>query len=407
MSGVVEKFIRYVKIDTQSDRDAKSCPSTEKQLDLARLLFSELQALGVQDLSLDENGYLMATLPANVAKDVPVVGFLAHVDTSPEMSGANVHPRFVENYDGKDILLNQDKGVVLSPENFPDLLKYVGQTLITTDGTTLLGSDDKAGVAEIMAALEILATHPEIKHGAIKVAFTPDEETGHGPDLFDVKKFGAEFAYTIDGGEIGELQYENFNACRAEIAIQGRNVHTGEAKNKMVNALLIGMELNEMLPVNERPAYTANYEGFYHLDRFEGQPEEAKMIYILRDHDRQKFEAKKSLMQDAVAYLNEKYGAGRVNLQLIDQYYNMREKILPVWHVIEIAEKAMRAAGVEPLVIPIRGGTDGSQLSYKGLPTPNIFAGGHNFHGKYEYVPVASMEKAVEVILNIVRMLAE
>ncbi len=407
MPGVVEKFLRYVEIDTQSDLDLPSCPSTQKQLDLARLLFAELQALGLKGVSLDENGYVMASLPANVEKDVPVVGFLAHVDTSPEMSGANVHPHFVENYDGKDILLDPDKEVALSPENFPDLLKYVGQTLITTDGTTLLGADDKAGVAEIMAAVETLATHPEIKHGAVKVAFTPDEEIGRGPDLFDVKKFGAEFAYTIDGGEIGELQYENFNACRAEVTIQGRGVHPGEAKDKMVSALLIGMELNEMLPVNERPAYTAGYEGFYHLERFEGKVEEAKIVYILRDHDRQKFEAKKSLLQSAAAYLNEKHGAGRVSLKLTDQYYNMKEKILPVWHVIEVAEKALRAAGVEPLVIPIRGGTDGSQLSYKGLPTPNIFAGGHNFHGKYEYIPVASMEKAVEVILNIVRLLAE
>jgi tripeptide aminopeptidase len=401
MSNVVEKFLRYVCIDTQSDPASKTYPSTARQMDLARLLVQELQALGLTDAALDEYGYVMACLPSNLKQSVPAVGFLAHMDTSPDLAGTNVNPQWVEKYDGGDILLDKDKGVVLSPSSFPDLKKYIGQTLITTDGNTLLGADDKAGIAEVMAAVEHLVVHPEIPHGDVCIGFTPDEEIGHGVDYFDVKKFGAQFAYTLDGGEVGEASFETFNAASAHITIRGRGVHPGAAKNKMVNAALIAMELNAMLPVSERPAVTSGYEGFYHLTRIQGTVEEASLDYILRDHDRQKFEAKKDFLQKAVEELNERYD-GRLTLELRDSYYNMREKIEPVMPIFDAVKEAIQAAGLTPSVVPVRGGTDGSRLSYMGLPTPNIFTGGHNAHGRYEYIPVPSMEKAVEVILNLI-----
>jgi len=405
MSCVVEKFLRYAKIDTISDCSSKTHPSTEKQWNLARLLADELQEIGLADVTLDEHAYVTATLPTNIEKDdVPVIGFIAHMDTSPDMSGANVNPQIIENYDGKEIILNKDKKVILSPDEFPELLKYRGQTLITTDGTTLLGTDDKAGIAEIMTAIEQLVAHPEVKHGTIKIAFTPDKEIGHGTDFFDVKKFGADFAYTLDGGEVGELEYENFNAAEAKIFIQGRNVHPGTAKNKMHNAIHIAIELNNMLPVNERPEYTEKYEGFFHLMEFNGTVEEAFLKYIIRDHDSDKFEAKKKMISDVAAFLNEKSGPGTVNLDLKDQYYNMREKILPVMHIVQIAERAMKDIGITPCIKPIRGGTDGARLSFDGLPTPNIFTGSHNRHGKFEFIPIQSMEKAVEVILKIIEL---
>jgi tripeptide aminopeptidase len=406
MSNVVEKFIRYVKIDTQSNPGSKTYPSTAKQLDLARLLVAELKAFGLHNAALDEYGYVMACLPSNLGRSVPAIGFLAHMDTSPDMSGSSVNPQIVTQYDGGDIILDKEKGVVLSPSAFPDLQKYVGQTLITTDGATLLGADDKAGIAEIMAAVEHLAAHPEIPHGDVCIGFTPDEEIGHGVDHFDVKKFGAEFAYTVDGGEVGEANFETFNAAFARIVIRGRSVHPGAAKNKMVNAALIAMELNALLPVNERPAFTSGYEGFYHLTRMQGTVEEAALEYILREHDRQKFEAKKALIQRSVDFLNARYD-GRLTLELRDSYYNLREKIEPVMYIFETVKEAIRAAGLTPNVTPVRGGTDGSQLSYKGLPTPNLFTGGHNAHGRYEYIPEQSMEKAVEVILNIIGIIAQ
>lgn len=404
MSDVVERFLRYVKIDTQSDLSSTTSPSTAKQFDLARLLVDELRSIGLRDVSLDENCYVTATLQANSSKKAPVIGFIAHMDTSTEMSGAGVNPRLVEKYDGGDIVLNPEKGIVLSPREFPELLRYKGQTLITTDGNTLLGSDDKSGVAEIMAAIQYLVEHPEIQHGTIKVAFTPDEEVNRGTEHFDVEKFGVDFAYTVDGGEIGKLQYENFNAARSKIRIQGRNVHPGEAKNKMINALLVAMELNALLPAAERPEHTEGYEGFYHLMELEGKPDQARMGYIIRDHDRTRFEQRKTWLQRSVEFLNARYGPSTITIEIHDQYYNMREKIEPVWHIIELAENAMRAVGVEPKVVPIRGGTDGAKLSYMGLPCPNLFTGGHNFHGRYEYVPVESMEKAVEVIVKIAEM---
>lgn len=404
--GVLEKFMRYIAIDTQSDENSESSPSSAKQFDLAKLLKKELEDMGLKNVSLDEYGYVMAELPANTDKKIPAVGFIAHMDTSPDMSGANIKPQTLKNYDGGDITLNKQLGITLSVKEFPELKMYKGQTLITTDGTTLLGADDKAGVAEIMTAIEYLVKHPEIKHGPIKIGFTPDEEVGRGVDHFDVKKFGAELAYTMDGGMIGELEYENFNAAMASIAIQGRNIHPGYAKDKMKNAIIIGMELNDLLPVDQRPEFTVGYEGFYHIMKFEGTVEKATVKYIIRDHDRTKFEAKKAFIVRAVEFLNQKYGAGVVNLELKDQYFNMREKVEPVFHVVETAKKAMELCGVEPHVVPIRGGTDGSRLSYMGLPCPNIFAGGHNFHGKLEYVVVESMEKAVAVILKIVELYA-
>ncbi|HNT27229.1 MAG TPA: peptidase T [bacterium] len=404
--GVLERFLRYIAIDTQSDENSETSPSSAKQFDLAKLLKKELEEMGLKNVSLDEYGYVMAELPSNIDKKVPAIGFIAHMDTSPDMSGANIKPQTLKNYDGGDITLNKGLGITLSVKEFPELKMYKRETLITTDGTTLLGADDKAGIAEIMTAMEYLVKHPEIKHGPIKIGFTPDEEVGRGVDHFDVKKFGADLAYTMDGGMIGELEYENFNAAMASITIQGRNIHPGYAKDKMKNAIIIGMELNDLLPVDQRPEFTVGYEGFYHIMKFEGTVEKATVKYIIRDHDRAKFEAKKVFITRAVEFLDQKYGSGVVKLELKDQYFNMREKVEPVFHVVETAKKAMELCGVEPHVVPIRGGTDGSRLSYMGLPCPNIFAGGHNFHGKLEYVVVGSMEKAVAVILKIVELYA-
>ncbi len=404
MIDVVKKFLDYVKIDTQSDENSQSCPSTEKQFVLAKLLAKQLEELGLQEISLDRNGYVMATLPANSDKEMPVIGFIAHMDTSPDMSGENVNPRIVENYDGKEIVLNEKENIILSPNDFAELKNYVGQTLITTDGTTLLGADDKAGIAEIMSAIKYLRENPEIHHGTIKVGFTPDEEIGRGADFFDVKKFGADFAYTLDGGEIGELEYENFNAALAIITVSGRNVHPGTAKDKMINSIHLAKELDSLLPVLQRPEHTEKYEGFYHLIDFKGDIEKTVSRYIIRDHDRDKFEEKKQLLSKSVDLLNLKYGNKRFTLEMNDQYYNMKEKIEPVLHIIEIAKKAMIEVGIEPKIKPIRGGTDGARLSYMGLPTPNIFTGGHNYHGRYEYIPIESMQKAVEVIVKIVQM---
>ncbi len=404
MSNVVTKFLNYIRIDTQSNEESETCPSTEKQLNLANLLVSELNSLGLKDVSLDKNGYVMATLPSNIEKKVPIIGFIAHLDTSPDMSGENVSPQIIENYDGGIIMLNQEKNIFLSPHEFPEMRKYIGQTLITTDGTTLLGADDKAGIAEIITAIEFLVKNPQIPHGTIKIAFTPDEEIGRGVDNFDVDKFDADYAYTIDGGEIGELEYENFNAASAKIKIQGRNVHPGTAKNKMINAMLVGMKINAMLPVNEKPEYTEGYEGFYHLTNFSGTVEEASLSYIIRDHNRKKFEMKKDIITKIVDFQNHHYGEGTVSLELKDQYFNMREKVEPVKFIVDIAEKAMLEIGIIPKIIPIRGGTDGARLSYLGLPTPNIFTGGLNFHGKFEFIPIPSMEKCVETIVKITEL---
>ena len=405
--SLIDRFIRYVKIDTQSDDTVTDrFPSTEKQLELSNLLVKELKELGVQDVEIDRYGYVMATIPANIDKQVPVLGFLAHVDTSPDMPGKNVNPRFVENYDGADIVLNKELNVILSPAEFPELKNYLGQTLIVTDGTTLLGADDKAGVAEIMTAVEYMLQTHHFKHGKIRIGFTVDEEVGRGVDHFDVARFGAEFAYTLDGGAIGELEFENFNAASAKITIQGRNIHPGYAKDKMLNALLIAQEFNSLLPAHERPEHTQDYEGFYHLIKMDGSVEKATFQYIIRDHDRKKFEARKAYMQRIADYMNAKYSGGTVALELKDQYYNMREKVEPVYHVVSTAINAMEAVGVKPVVKPIRGGTDGARLSYMGLPCPNLFAGGENFHGKHEYVPVESMVKATEVLLKIVELYA-
>ncbi|MFD1953247.1 peptidase T [Paenibacillus thailandensis] len=404
---LIERFTSYARLDTQSNEDNDVCPSTPGQLVLAKQLADELKAIGLTDISLDKNGYLMATLPANTDKRVPVIGFLAHLDTATDFTGAGVNPQIVENYDGGDIVLNKELNVVLSPNSFPELAAYKGQTLITTDGTTLLGADDKAGIAEIMTAMRYLAQHPEIKHGAIRVAFTPDEEIGRGPHKFDVAAFGAKYAYTIDGGPLGELQYESFNAAAAKIAITGANVHPGTAKGKMVNSVKIAMELNARLPREEAPEYTDGREGFYHLLSLEGDVEKSRMYYIIRDFDRNRFEERKANMRAIVQELQAQYGEKNIALDMYDQYYNMRDKIEPVKIIVDIAKQAMRNVGVEPIVQPIRGGTDGSQLSYMGLPTPNIFAGGENFHGKYEYISVQSMEKAVQVIVEIARLFEE
>ena len=406
METVTDKFLRYISVETTSDENGTTHPSSLKELDLSRMLVEEMKQMGIADASLDENGYVMGTIPANMDKKVPVLGFISHVDTAPDASGKDVKPQFIRNYDGSDIPLKGVPGLALRVADFPELLDYKGQTLITTDGTTLLGADDKAGVAEIMTAAEYLLTHPEVKHGTLKIGFTPDEEIGCGVDYFDVKKFGADYAYTMDGGAIGELEYENFNAAGAKIRIQGCNIHPGYAKGKMVNAMHVGMELNALLPAAQRPEYTQDYEGFIHLTAFNGTVEEASMSYIIRDHDRQLFEQKKALVQAAVAYINQKYG-DIVTLDMKDQYYNMREMVEPHFHIVEKAVKAMEMAGIQPKVQPIRGGTDGARLSFMGLPCPNIFAGGHNFHGKLEFVPVESMEKAVQVILNLVALYAE
>jgi tripeptide aminopeptidase len=403
---ILERFLRYVKTDTQSNPDSKQFPSTEKQFQLARILVEELNDIGLTDISLDEKAYVMATLPSNIEARVPVIGFLAHMDTSPDMPGKDVKPQVLTNYNGEDILLNQGTGLTLKTADFPEIKQYKGQTIITTDGTTLLGADDKAGIAEIMTAMEHLVLHPEIKHGTVKVGFTPDEEVGRGVDFFDVKKFGAGYAYTMDGGEIGELEYENFNAAKARVLIQGRNIHPGSAKNKMINSLLVANEFNNMLPVEQRPEFTSNYEGFFHLTKLEGTVENSILEYIIRDHDRKKFDDKKSLMNDIANLLNKKYPAGTIKLELEDQYFNMREKIEPVFHILETARKAMEDLGIKPKIIPVRGGTDGSRLSYMGLPCPNIFTGGHNFHGKFEYIPLESMVAATNVLIRIVELYA-
>ncbi len=402
--AVLKRFLNYISIDTQSDDASETTPSTQKQFKLANILVDELLHLGLTDASVDDKCYVMATLPANTQKKIPVIGFIAHMDTAPDMSGENVKPQTISNYDGSDIVINKELKLVLSPREFPELKHYIGQTLLTTDGTTLLGADDKAGIAEIMTAVEYLVKHPEIEHGTIKIGFTPDEEIGRGVDHFDVKKFGAEYAYTLDGGGVGELEYENFNAAGAKLFIQGRNIHPGYAKDKMLNAMLIAMELNAMLPVNERPEFTKDYDGFYHLIKMEGSVENAMLQYIIRDHDREKFEAKKAFITEVTAFMNKRYPEGTVRLEMKDQYFNMREKVEPVFHVVETARLAMEELGITPLVVPIRGGTDGARLSYMGLPCPNLFAGGHNFHGKFEYVPVESLEKACQVILKIVEL---
>lgn len=404
---LIKRFTTYVKIDTQSNEDSQTCPSTPGQWDLLNLLVDELKEIGMEEVTIDENGYVFATLPANTNKQVPTIGFLAHVDTATDFTGKNVKPQIVENYDGGDVILNKELGIVLSPEAFPSLKNYKGQTLITTDGTTLLGADDKAGVAEIMTAMNYLIQHPEIKHGKIRVAFTPDEEIGRGPHKFDVNRFGAKYAYTMDGGPLGELQYESFNAAAAKITINGNNIHPGSAKGKMVNSIKIGMELNQQLPVREAPEYTEGYEGFYHLLSFHGDVEKTELYYIIRDHDRQKFEAKKENLVKIVDQLRQKYGEDTIGLKLEDQYYNMREKIEPVKEVFENAKEAMERLDITPVIEPIRGGTDGSKLSYMGLPTPNIFAGGENMHGKYEFVSVETMMKATEVIVEIAKIFEE
>ena len=403
--NIVDRFIKYARIDTQSDENSTQTPSTQKQFNLAKEVEKEALEMGLTDVSLDNNCYLMATLPANTKKDVPVIGFIAHFDTSPDMSGEKVTPRIVKAYDGKDILLNESSGVVLSPTDFPELLYHVGEDLIVTDGNTLLGADDKAGIAEIMNAMQYLIEHPEIEHGKIRIAFTPDEEIGRGADKFDVAKFGAHWAYTMDGSEVGELEYENFNAASAKIEIQGRNVHPGYAKGKMINALHVANELVAMLPQLERPEHTEGYEGFFHLIGINGTVDEAKVSYIIRDHDRLKFEARKRLMSEVVERLNKRYD-NRLTLDMKDQYYNMKEKIEPVMHVIEYAFHAMEAVGVKPNIKPIRGGTDGARLSFMGLPCPNIFAGGMNFHGRYEFLPIPSLQKASEVIVKIAELVA-
>ena len=405
MEKLLDKFLRYIAVETTSNEDSESQPSSAKELDLLRMLRDELIQMGIK-AELDEYGYVMATIPANTRKKIPAIGFIAHVDTAPDASGKDIKPQIIPNWNGEDIVLNKKKNIVLSTAEFPEMLQYKGQTMITTDGTTLLGADDKAGVAEIMYAAQYIMEHPEFKHGEIKIGFTPDEEIGRGVVKFDVKKFGARYAYTMDGGEIGELEYENFNAAGAKIHIQGSNIHPGYGKDKMVNSMLIAMELDSMLPVEQRPRYTQGYEGFFHLTSINGTVEETTMSYIIRDHDRDKFEEKKALMTAVVKYLNQKYGKV-VKLELKHQYYNMRQEVEPHFFIVEKAIKAMEMAGVKPKVQPIRGGTDGANLSFMGLPCPNIFAGGHNFHGKLEYVPLESMVKAAEVILNIIKLFAE
>lgn len=403
MEKAVDKFLRYVAVETTSDENGTTHPSSLKELDLARMLVEELKAMGITNASMDEKGYVMASIESNIGKDVPAVGFIAHIDTAPDASGKNIKPQIIDNYDGTDIPLRGVPGLSLKVSDFPELLDYKGQTIITTDGTTLLGADDKAGVAEIMYAAQYIMTHPEFKHGPVKIGFTPDEEIGCGVDFFDVKKFGADYAYTMDGGALGELEYENFNAASAKIHIQGCNIHPGYAKGKMINAIHVGMELASLLPANQRPEYTSGYEGFFHITGFTGTVEEASINYIIRDHDMNLFEEKKDLIRQAVDFINAKWG-DVVTLEVKDQYYNMREQVEPHYHIVSKAIKAMEEAGVKPKIQPIRGGTDGARLSFMGLPCPNIFAGGHNFHGKLEFVPVSSIEKATEVILGIISL---
>ncbi|RWR07517.1 peptidase T [Siminovitchia fortis] len=406
-NDIIDRFTSYVKVDTQSNENSDTCPSTPGQLTLANQLVKELESIGMKEVTIDENGYVMATLPANTEKEVPTIGFLAHIDTATDFTGKNVNPQIVENYDGKDIILNQEKQIVLSPKAFPSLAECKGHTLITTDGTTLLGADNKAGIAEIITAMDYLLKHPEIKHGKVRVAFTPDEEIGRGPHRFDVQAFNASFAYTVDGGKIGQLEYESFNAASAKLTVKGTNIHPGTAKGIMVNSQAIAIQFHNRLPADEVPELTEGYEGFYHLLSFEGNVEETVLHYIIRDFDRKKFEKKKAFMEQIAEELGEKYGQDRIRLELKDQYYNMREKIEPVKEIVEIASDAMKKLGIEPDISPIRGGTDGSQLSFMGLPTPNIFTGGENFHGPYEFVSVDVMEKSVQTIVEIVKLFEE
>ena len=404
--ALLERFLKYVSIHTTSDENTGLVPSTPQQMEFAKILAEELKDMGMQDVSLDKKGYLMATLPSNIDKNVPTVGFISHLDTSPDMSGKNVKPRIVENYDGNDIVLNEKENIVLSPKQFPELTMYRGQSLVVTNGLTLLGADDKAGIAEIMTAMDYFIKNPDVKHGKVRIAFNPDEEIGLGAHHFDVDKFGCQFAYTMDGGEIGELEYENFNAAGAKVTFYGTNVHPGYAKNKMVNSMKIATKFMATVPANESPEYTDGYEGFYHLTGIGGDVEKTTVSYIIRDHDRKKFEERKAHLQMLVDKINSEFGDNTATLEVKDQYYNMKEKVEPVKYIVDIASEAIRQAGVEPKVKPIRGGTDGAQLSFKGLPCPNIFAGGHNFHGKYEFVPIQSMEKATEVIKNIIKIVA-
>ncbi|KQU23569.1 peptidase T [Bacillus sp. Leaf13] len=404
---IIKRFTSYVKVDTQSNEENPTCPSTTGQLTLANTLVEELQAIGMTEVTIDKNGYVMATLPANSEKKVPTIGFLAHIDTATDFTGKDVKPQIVENYDGSDLTLHEKLNVILSPNDFPSLNDYKGHTLITTDGTTLLGADNKAGIAEIMTAMDYLIHHPEIKHGKVRVAFTPDEEIGRGPHKFDVAAFDAQFAYTVDGGPLGELEYESFNAASAKITVKGTNIHPGTAKGKMINSAKIAMELHSRLPREEAPEYTESYEGFYHLLSFHGDVEETKLSYIIRDFDRQQFNNRKNYIAKVTEELREKYGQNQILLELNDQYYNMKEKIEPVKEIVDIAYEAMEKLGIKPKISPIRGGTDGSQLSYMGLPTPNIFTGGENFHGKYEFISVDNMMKATNVIVGIVSLFEE
>ncbi|MBP4143170.1 peptidase T [Flavobacterium sp. P4023] len=410
MQHIIDRFISYVIIDTESDANSETTPSTKRQWDLANKLVEELKTIGMQDVTIDDKSYIMATLPSNVDHEVPTIGFISHFDTSPDFCGANIKPQIVPNYDGKDIVLNAEKNIVLSPNYFKDLLLYKGQTLITTDGTTLLGADDKAGITEIVTAMEFLINNPEIKHGKIRVGFTPDEEIGRGAHHFDVAKFGAEWAYTMDGSQVGELEYENFNAAGAKITFKGKSVHPGYAKGKMINSMLIANDFINKLPPEETPQETKGYEGFFHVHHLTGSIEETVLELIIRDHSKKKFEKRKELIEKITRKINKKFakqfGEDIVITEIKDQYYNMKEKVVPVKHIVDIAEKAMKEIGIKPLIKPIRGGTDGSQLSYMGLPCPNIFAGGHNFHGKYEYVPAESMQKAIEVIVKIAELTA-
>lgn len=405
--ALVERFLKYVSFDTQSSEETEVTPSTPGQMVFAKYLKEELESLGLEDITLDEHGYLFATLPANIDKPVPTIGFIAHMDTSPDMSGKDVSPRIVQNYDGSDIVLCAEENVVLSPSQFPELLDHKGEDLIVTNGKTLLGADDKAGIAEIVSAIVYLKEHPEIKHGKIRIGFNPDEETGLGAHKFDVEKFGCDWAYTMDGGEVGELEFENFNAASAKITFKGRNVHPGYAKNKMINSIRVANRFCAMLPAHETPEHTEGYEGFYHLISFNGDVEQTTVAYIIRDHDRARFESRKKKIERFVSEINAEYGEGTATLELRDQYYNMREKIEPLMHIIDTAFAAMEAVGVKPNVKPIRGGTDGAQLSFKGLPCPNIFAGGLNFHGRYEFAPIQNMEKAMKVIVKIAELVAK
>ena len=404
---LIDRFVSYVTVDTESDPTSESTPSTAKQWDLANALVDELKHIGLEDVTIDQNAYIMATLPSNVSHQVPTIGFISHFDTTPDFTGKDVKPQIIENYDGKDIVLNKEQNIILSPSYFEDLLLYKGQTLITTDGTTLLGADDKAGITEIVSAMEYLVQHPEIKHGKIRIGFTPDEEIGRGAHKFDVEKFDADWAYTMDGSQVGELEYENFNAAGALVSIKGKIVHPGYAKGKMVNSMYIATDYINSLPRLETPEHTQDRQGFFHLYSVTGEVDSTQLQYIIRDHDKEHFEARKEMMLKLADELNSQLGEPCVSVEIKDQYFNMREKIEPVMHIVDIAQKAMEQAGIKPLIKPIRGGTDGSQLSFKGLPCPNIFAGGHNFHGRFEYVPVESIQKAIEVIVNIAQLVGE